>query len=219
MITLILEGIPQFKTYVQLFIPRFLSMAIIPITLFFYVFMMDGLSGIILAVVLPILIVFLILLGYAAQRQMDAQLDTYKLLSRHFVDSLRGLVTLKYLGRSKAHEKAIENVSNKYRIATNRTLRVAFLSTFALDFFTSLSIAIIAVELGVRLINGNIGLEPALAILILAPDYFAPVRELGNDFHATMDGKEAGEEIRGILAEKTVDRKRLTNCTRVDSKQ
>ncbi len=209
MITLILEGIPQFKTYVQLFIPRFLSMAIIPITLFFYVFMMDGLSGIILAVVLPILIVFLILLGYAAQRQMDAQLDTYKLLSRHFVDSLRGLVTLKYLGRSKAHEKAIENVSNKYRIATNRTLRVAFLSTFALDFFTSLSIAIIAVELGVRLINGNIGLEPALAILILAPDYFAPVRELGNDFHATMDGKEAGEEIRGILAEKTVDRKDL----------
>lgn len=203
-ITLILEGIPQFKTYVQLFIPRFLSMAIIPFVLFLYVFRMDIISGIILAVVLPILIVFLILLGITAQKQMDAQLDTYKLLSRHFVDSLRGLVTLKYLGRSKAHEKAIENVSNKYRIATNRTLRVAFLSTFALDFFTSLSIAIIAVELGVRLVSGNIGLEPALAILILAPDYFAPVRELGNDFHATMDGKEAGEEIRGLLAEETV---------------
>lgn len=214
MITLILEGIPQFKTYVQLFIPRFMSMAIIPIVLFFYVFMMDGLSGIILAVVLPILIVFLILLGFTAQKQMDAQLDTYKLLSRHFVDSLRGLVTLKYLGRSKAHEKAIENVSNKYRIATNRTLRVAFLSTFALDFFTSLSIAIIAVELGVRLISGNIGLEPALAILILAPDYFAPVRELGNDFHATMDGKEAGEEIRGLLAEKTVERTDLPTVSK-----
>lgn len=210
MITLILEGIPQFKTYVQLFIPRFMSMAIIPLVIFVYVVTADWLSGIILAVVLPILIVFLILLGITAQKQMDAQLDTYKLLSRHFVDSLRGLVTLKYLGRSIAHEKAIENVSNKYRIATNRTLRVAFLSTFALDFFTSLSIAIIAVELGTRLITGNIGLEPALLILILAPDYFAPVRELGNDFHATMDGKEAGEEIRGLLAEKTVAQQTTT---------
>lgn len=204
LITLLMEGIPQFKTYIHLFIPRFMSMAIVPLVLFIYIFSMDRLSGIILALVLPILIVFLILLGFAAQKQMDAQLDTYKLLSRHFVDSLRGLVTLKYLGRSKAHEKAIENVSNKYRIATNRTLRVAFLSTFALDFFTSLSVAIIAVELGVRLVSGNIGLEPALAILILAPDYFAPVRELGNDFHATMDGKEAGEEIRQILQEETI---------------
>lgn len=209
MITLVLEGIPQFKTYLQLYIPRFMSMGIIPLVLFLYVFKMDRLSGTILAVVLPILIVFLILLGITAQKQMDAQLDTYKLLSRHFVDSLRGLMTLKYLGRSKAHEKAISNVSNEYRIATNRTLRVAFLSTFALDFFTSLSIAIIAVELGVRLINGGIGLEPALAILILAPDYFAPVRELGNDFHATMDGKEAGEEINELLKEKTVEKTNL----------
>lgn len=213
-ITLILEGIPQFKTYVQLYIPRFMSMGIIPLVLFVYVFSVDRLSGIILAVVLPILIVFLILLGMTAQKQMDAQLDTYKLLSRHFVDSLRGLVTLKYLGRSQAHEKAIENVSNKYRIAMNRTLRVAFLSTFALDFFTSMSIAIIAVELGVRLISGGMGLEAALLILILAPDYFAPVRELGNDFHATMDGKEAGEEIRQLLAEETVDRTNLSSLPR-----
>ncbi|AOV06196.1 thiol reductant ABC exporter subunit CydD [Sporosarcina ureilytica] len=208
-ITLVLEGIPQFKTYLQLFIPRLMSMGIIPFVLFIYVFTVDRLSGIILAVVLPILIAFLILLGFAAQKQMDAQMDTYRLLSRHFVDSLRGLVTLKYLGRSKSHQKAIENVSDKYRIATNRTLRVAFLSTFALDFFTSMSIAIIAVELGVRLISGHIGLEAALAILILAPDYFSPVRELGNDYHATMDGKEAGEQIRGLLAEKTIAQKNL----------
>ncbi|MBS4205880.1 thiol reductant ABC exporter subunit CydD [Lederbergia citrea] len=205
LITLALEGIPQFKTYLELFIPRFMSMGIIPFVLFLYIFAIDRISGIILAVVMPILIAFLILLGFAAQKQMDAQLDTYKLLSRHFVDSLRGLVTLKYLGRSKSHQKAIEIVSNKYRIATNRTLRVAFLSTFSLDFFTSLSVAVIAVELGLRLINGHIGLEAALAILILAPKYFLPVRELGNDYHATMDGKEAGEQIRELLAEKTSD--------------
>lgn len=199
MITLCLEGIPNFRTYLELFIPRFIATVCIPIVLLIYVFTIDMASGIVLTLVMPILIVFLILLGLLAQKQIDAQWDTYQLLSRHFVDSLRGLVTLKYLGQSKAHQGAIETVSNKYRIATNRTLRVAFLSTFSLDFFASLSVAVVAVELGLRLINGNIGFEAALTILILAPEYFLPVRDLGNDYHATMDGKEAGEKIRELL--------------------
>ncbi|GIN74696.1 ATP-binding/permease protein CydC [Bacillus sp. J14TS2] len=204
LVTLVMEGIPQFRTYLRLFIPRVIAMVCVPIILFIYVTTLDLASGVILAVVMPIMIIFLILLGMAAQKQMDAQWETYQLLSRHFVDSLRGLVTLKYLGKSKSHAKSIETVSNKYRIATNRTLRVAFLSTFSLDFFASLSVAIIAVELGLRLINGHIILLPALLILILAPEYFLPVRELGNDYHATMDGKEAGEKIHQILAMKTI---------------
>ncbi|MBE1555911.1 thiol reductant ABC exporter subunit CydD [Sporosarcina limicola] len=203
LVTLALEGIPKFKKYLELFIPRVLSMAIIPAVLLVYVFTMDIMSGVTLLVVMPILIIFLILIGLVSQNKIDAQMDTYRLLSRHFVDSLRGLVTLKYLGRSKAHEQAIATVSDKYRIATNRSLRYAFMSSFSLDFFSSLSIAVVAVELGLRLINGTVFLEPALTILILAPEYFMPVRDLGNDFHATMDGKEASEQIRGILDEKT----------------
>ncbi len=199
MITLSLEGIPKFRTYLELFIPRFIANICIPIVLLIYILKVDVASAIILAVVMPIMIVFLVLLGLIAQKQIDAQWDTYQLLSRHFVDSLRGLVTLKYLGQSKAHQGAIETVSNKYRIATNRTLRVAFLSTFSLDFFASLSVAVVAVQLGLRLINGNMELGPALTILILAPEYFLPVRELGNDYHATMDGKEAGESIHHLL--------------------
>ncbi|MBS4198388.1 thiol reductant ABC exporter subunit CydD [Bacillus sp. FJAT-49732] len=199
LITLCLEGIPNFRTYLKLFIPRFVATICIPIMLLIYVLKVDIASGIILAVVMPIMIIFLILLGLTAKKQIEAQLDTYQLLSRHFVDSLRGLVTLKYLGKSKSHQEAIKSVSNKYRIATNRTLRVAFLSTFSLDFFSSLSVAVVAVELGLRLINGGIGLESALTILILAPEYFLPVRELGNDYHATMDGKEAGEKIHSLL--------------------
>jgi len=199
MITLCLEGIPKFRTYVELFIPRFIANICIPIALLIYILKVDLTSAIVLAVVMPVMIVFLVLLGLIAQKQIDAQWDTYQLLSRHFVDSLRGLITLKYLGQSKAHQGAIETVSNKYRIATNRTLRVAFLSTFSLDFFASLSVAIVAVGLGLRLINGNIDLGPALTILILAPEYFLPVRELGNDYHATMDGKEAGETIQKLL--------------------
>ena len=115
------------------------------------------------------------------------------------MDSLRGLVTLKFLGRSKGHRDAIYSVSHKYRISTNRTLRVAFLSTFSLDFFSSLSVALVAVELGIRLIEGHIDFLSALTVLILAPEYFLPVRELGNDYHATMDGKEAGKQIHRLL--------------------
>lgn len=201
-ITLTLEGISKFRTYLELFIPRFIANICIPIAILIYLVKLDLPSAIILAIVMPIMIIFLVLLGLIAQKKIDAQWETYQLLSRHFVDSLRGLVTLKYLGQSKVHEKAIATVSHKYRMATNRTLRVAFLSTFSLDFFSSLSVALVAVELGLRLINGQISLEPALIILILAPEYFRPVRELGNDYHATMDGKEAGESIHRLLAEK-----------------
>ena len=200
LITLTVEGIPKFRKYLELFIPRVTAMAVIPAVVVLFVFTKDILSGAILVIVLPVLILFLILIGIVSKRRIDDQMETYRLLSRHFVDSLRGLVTLKYLGRSKSHEKAIETVSNKYRIATNRALRYAFLSSFALDFFASLSVAIVAVELGFRLINGGVGLEMALAVLILAPEYFTPVRELGNDFHATVDGQDAGNEIRAILA-------------------
>lgn len=200
MITLALEGIPGFRTYLELFIPRAISMMVIPIAVLIYVFAFDVLSGIVLLLTMPILIAFLILLGLVAQKYANAQWGSYQLLSRHFVDSLRGLLTLKYLGRSKSHKYAIKAVSEKYRIATNKSLRLAFLSSFSLDFFTSLSVAVVAVELGIRLIDGVIGLQAALTILILAPEYFQPIRDLGNDYHATMDGKDAGKQINRMLS-------------------
>ncbi len=202
-ITLALEGIPSFRTYLELFIPRAISMMMIPLAVLIYVFIFDIISGIVLLLTMPILIAFLILLGVVAQRYANAQWGSYQLLSRHFVDSLRGLLTLKYLGRSKSHQNAIKSVSEKYRIATNKSLRLAFLSSFSLDFFTSLSVAVVAVELGIRLIDGGIGLQAALTVLILAPEYFQPIRDLGNDYHATMDGKDAGKQIHRLLAQST----------------
>ncbi|PID21523.1 thiol reductant ABC exporter subunit CydD [Sporosarcina sp. P3] len=203
LVTLGLEGVPKFRKYLELLIPRTLAMAIVPFVIVVYVFALDIMSAVTLIIVLPILIIFLILIGLVSKKKIDEQMDTYRLLSRHFVDSLRGIVTLKYLGRSQAHEQSIAIVSNKYRVATNRSLRYAFLSSFSLDFFASLSVAVVAVELGLRLINGQILLEPSLAILILAPEFFSPVRELGNDFHATADGKDASLQIHSILEEET----------------
>src|SRR5699024_5046330 len=129
----------------------------------------------------PIVIIFMILLGLAAQKMADKQYATYRILANHFTDSLKGLETLKYLGKSIAHARNINQRVDQYRRATNRTLRIAFLSSFALDFFSSLSIAFVAVALGYRLIDGSISLMSPLTILLLAPEYLLPTKQVGSD--------------------------------------
>ena len=199
-VTLVMEGMLRFRRYLELIYVKFINMAIIPAVVCLAIFFENIRSALLLVVALPILIAFMILLGLAAKGKADRQYESYQMLSNHFVDSLRGLETLKYLGLSKQHINKIVAVSEKYRRSTMETLRVAFLSSFALDFFTMLSIATVAVFLGMGLINGTMELRPALMILILAPEYFLPIRELGADFHATLDGKNAGSKIEDILA-------------------
>lgn len=202
LVTLAMEGIAQYRQYLQLFLPKMVNMAVIPVMVLVYVWTLDETSAVILIVTLPILIVFMILLGLVAQRKAAKQWRSYEKLSNHFTDSLRGLETLRYLGISKKHSRNIAEVSKRYRKATMSTLKVAFLSSFALDFFSMLSIATVAVFLGLRLIEGDLLLLPALTALMLAPEYFLPVREVGNDYHATLNGKEANEAIQVILEEK-----------------
>ncbi|WP_054950089.1 ABC transporter ATP-binding protein/permease [Numidum massiliense] len=203
LVTLALEGVSQLRTYIELYLPRLVGTAILPVVIVAYVFWQDKMSAVLLIVTVPIIIVFMILLGLAAKKQMDKQWQSYRILSNHFVDTLRGLETLKFLGQSKRHKTAIARVSDQYRSATVRTLRVAFLSSFALDFFTSLAVAFVAVGLGWRLVDGTIGLSTALTVLILAPEYFLPIRDVGADFHATLDGQTAEENIEAILAHPT----------------
>jgi ATP-binding cassette, subfamily C, bacterial CydD len=203
-VTLVMEGIAKFRRYLELFLPKFMNTIFIPAIICIFIFSKNTRSAVILVLTLPILIVFMILLGLAAKTKADSQFASYQLLSNHFVDSLRGLETLKYLGLSHDHINKIKIVSEKYRNATMSTLRIAFLSTFALDFFTMLSIATIAVFLGLGLINGSMELQSALAILILAPEYFLPIREVGADYHATLDGKNAGEKIQEIIDKKSL---------------
>lgn len=202
LVTLAMEGIAQYRQYLQLFLPKMVNMAVIPAMVLIYVWTLDDTSAVILIVTLPILIIFMILLGLVAQRKAAKQWRSYEKLSNHFTDSLRGLETLRYLGISKKHSRNIGEVSKRYRKATMSTLKVAFLSSFALDFFSMLSIATVAVFLGLRLIEGELLLLPALTALMLAPEYFLPVREVGNDYHATLNGKEANEAMQVILEEK-----------------
>ncbi|WP_332237562.1 thiol reductant ABC exporter subunit CydD [Sporolactobacillus sp. KGMB 08714] len=200
LVTLTLEGAAQVRQYLELFIPKMAANGILPLMILIYVFTEDRMSALILLLTMPVLIIFLILLGLAAQKKMDDRWASYRVLSNHFIDSLRGLSTLCYLGLGKRHQQSIERVSDKYRVMTMKTLRLAFLSSFALDFFTMLSIAFVAVSLGLRLIDGHILLDPALIVLILAPEYFLPIRELGQDYHATLDGKEAAHKLNALAS-------------------
>lgn len=198
LVTLALEGVSQTETYLKLFLPKLAAMIVIPPMTASYMAVFDAFSAGIVITAVPILLFFLVMLGIAARRKADRQYETYQTLSNHFTDSLRGLETLKLLGLSKRYDRNIGEVSERYRKSTMATLRVAFLSTFALDFFTSLSIAIVALFLGLRLIEGELLLYPALTVLILAPEFFLPIREFGTDYHATLDGKNSMAAIKRI---------------------
>lgn len=205
-VTMALEGISQVENYIKLFLPKIFNMLVIPTFIFIYTLTLDIRSAVVLVVVLPTLLFFLIILGKAAKYRADKQYKTYQLLSNHFVDSLRGLETLRLLGLSKDYDRNIEQVSERYRKSTIATLVIAFLSSFSLQFFTSLSVAIIALFLGLGLIDGEITLYPALVILILAPEYFQPIRDFGSDYHATLDGKNALTEIHRIIQTKDLQK-------------
>ncbi|EOL42416.1 thiol reductant ABC exporter subunit CydD [Enterococcus phoeniculicola] len=211
MTTMALDGINQVENYIHLILAKIMNMMIIPWLILIVVFLLDWQSGIVLLIVFPIIIIFMIVLGYAAQSKADKQYHAFQVLSNHFIDSLRGIDTLKLFGLSKGYGKSIFHTSERFRKATMSTLKIAILSTFALDFFTTLSVAVVAVLLGLRLINGAILLFPALTVLILAPEYFLPIRDFSSDYHATLDGKNAMTAVNAVLThpEKEVVQKDL----------
>ncbi|KID42360.1 thiol reductant ABC exporter subunit CydD [Fructilactobacillus fructivorans] len=199
MVTLALEGIDKVENYLNLILQKTINLAVIPWIILIYSFFVNWLSAVVMLLVFPVIILFMVILGLAAQAKSDRQYSGFKEMSNNFIDSMRGLKTLKLFGLSKRYGDNIYRVSENYRKSTMSVLKVALLSTFALDFFTTMSIAIVAVLLGVKLINGTVTLLPALIILILCPDYFLPVRDYGNDYHATLDGKNAMTDIHHIL--------------------
>ncbi|GEO65375.1 thiol reductant ABC exporter subunit CydD [Companilactobacillus nantensis] len=199
LVTSALDGIDLVENYFKLIFTKLMNMSIIPPVLLVYIYMQNVASGITLTVIVPLVILFMIILGLAAQSKADAQYKQYTILSNHFLDALRGLPTLKMLGLSKRYAKNIYTVSDEYRRRTMNTLRIAILSTFALDWLTTLGIAILAVFLGLGLINNSFPLFPALVTLILAPEYFLPLRDFSNDYHATLNGKNALNAIFEIL--------------------
>lgn len=192
-------GLDNVKNYFQLLLVKVFDLGIIPWLILLYIFYLKWEQGLFLLLIFPVVIIFFIILGLAAQSKADAEFANFKNLNNRFVDALRGLPTLKQLGLADDYSQQIYRISEDYRQTTMRTLRIAMTSTFALDFFTTLSIAVVAVFLGFDLLDGKMTLLPALTILILAPEYFLPLRNFSDDYHATLNGKNALTDVLGML--------------------
>ena len=164
------------------------------------VFPVDWVSGSIMLVMYPVIVFYMGLIGATAKAAASLQHEEYQRLSNHFIDSMRGIDTLKLFGRGRRHGQLIYEVSERFREATVKTLRIATLSGSVLDLISTLSLAAVAIMLGFRLVDGSIAFFPALFVLVLVPEYFKPIREFASDYHASLDGKNALASIQGIIA-------------------
>src|SRR5215207_5112394 len=193
------EGIEALDAYYSQYLPQLVITALIPISILIVVFPIDLLSGIVMLVTAPLIPYFMIMIGKGAEIVTKRQYQTLSRLSAHFLDSLQGLTTLKLFGQSKAHAKNIEKVSNQFRDRTLSVLRITFLSALALELLATLSTAVIAVEIGFRLLYARMEFLEAFFILVLAPEFYLPLRMLGARFHAGMSGTTAAKRIYEIL--------------------
>ncbi|MGE5072867.1 MAG: thiol reductant ABC exporter subunit CydD, partial [Anaerolineae bacterium] len=193
------EGIEALDAYFSQYLPQLVVSTLVPVSILLLVFPLDPLSVIVLLLTAPLIPFFMYMIGRGAEAVTKRQYESLSRLSAHFLDSLQGLTTLKLFGQSKAQAANIARVSDQYRDTTLKVLQVTFLSAFALELLATISTAIIAVEVGLRLLYGQMQFQQALFLLILAPEFYLPLRMLGLRFHAGMAGTSAARRIFEIL--------------------
>ena len=179
--------------------PALALAALVPLTILVVVFPLDLLSGVVFLLTAPLIPLFMVLIGNLAQSLTQRQWQTLSRLSAYFLDVLQGLTTLKMLGRSQAQVEKIARLSDQFRQKTMDVLRVTFLSALVLELVATLSTAVVAVEIGLRLLYGKLSFEQAFFVLLLAPEFYLPLRTLGARFHSGMSGVEAARRIFQIL--------------------
>jgi ATP-binding cassette subfamily C protein CydCD len=189
------RGIDSLDAYYARYLPQLVLAVIVPIAILATVLGQDLISAIIIAVTIPLIPIFMALIGMYTKTRVDRQWRTLASLSGHFLDLISGLPTLVIFGRAKAQADAIRAMGDRYRSSTMSVLRISFLSSFALELLASLSVALVAVSVGLRLAEGQIQYAPALFVLILAPEAFLPLRLVGQHFHAAAEGLGAATRI------------------------
>ncbi|MEU9867188.1 thiol reductant ABC exporter subunit CydD [Actinomadura sp. NPDC048021] len=197
--TLATRGIDALDDYFSRYLPQLVLAVIVPVAVGARILLGDWLSAVTIAATLPLIPVFAILVGLTTQRRMDRQWRSLSLLSAHFLDVVAGLPTLKIFGRARAQADRIREITGRHRRATMSTLRIAFLSALVLEVLSTLSVALVAVSIGLRLVEGGLGLETALLVLILAPEAYLPLRQVGAQYHASVEGLTAAARIFEVL--------------------
>ncbi|MEV5080310.1 thiol reductant ABC exporter subunit CydD [Streptomyces sp. NPDC056159] len=199
LVALATRGVDALDDYFSRYLPQLGLAVAVPVAVLVRIVTEDWVSAAIIVATLPLIPVFMMLIGWATQSRMDRQWRLLSQLSGHFLDVVAGLPTLKVFGRAKAQAESIRRITGEYRRATMRTLRIAFLSSFALELLATLSVALVAVTIGMRLVSGDMDLYIGLVILVLAPEAYLPLRQVGAQYHAAAEGLAAAEEIFAVL--------------------
>ena len=192
-------GLDGLDGYFTGYLPALMLAVAVPLAVLCAITVADPLSGIIVVLTLPLVPLFGALIGMATGEQARQRMDALARLAHHFHDVVAGLTTLRVFGKARAQRERIGEVTGDYRRATIATLRLAFLSSFALELIATMSVALVATEIGLRLAYGNLGLRAGLFVLILAPEAYLPLRNLGTQFHAAADGLAAAGAVFAVL--------------------
>lgn len=195
------RGLDGLDNYFARFLPQLILSFVVPVVVIGVIFTQDWLSALIVIVTLPLIPVFMVLIGKRTEHAQRRQWQNLIRLGGHFLDVVRGLPTLKIFGRSQAQVSRVQEIGENYRKTTMKVLRISFLSSLALELLATLSVAIIAVEIGVRLVDGTLMLFVGLFVLLLAPEAYLPLRLVGQHFHASQEGVTAVEAAFRVLDE------------------
>jgi thiol reductant ABC exporter CydD subunit len=193
------RGVDALDGYFSLYLPQLLLAVIVPVVVIVAVLTNDWISAAIIAVTIPLIPLFMALVGASTRERMDRQLRTLERLAGHFLDVVAGLPTLKVFGRAKAQAAAIREMTERYRETAMSTLRITFLSSLILELVATISVAVVAVAIGLRLLGGTLDLRTGLFALVLAPEAYLPLRLLGANYHASAEGMAAAEQVFEVL--------------------
>nr|WSY53450.1 thiol reductant ABC exporter subunit CydD [Streptomyces sp. NBC_00886] len=199
LVALATRGVDALDDYFSRYLPQLGLAVVVPVAVLARIVTEDWVSAAIIVGTLPLIPLFMVMIGWATQSRMDRQWQLLSRLSGHFLDVVAGLPTLKVFGRAKAQAESIRRITGEYRQATMRTLRIAFVSSFALELLATLSVALVAVTIGMRLVHGDMDLYIGLVVLVLAPEAYLPLRQVGAQYHAAAEGLAAAEEIFSVL--------------------
>lgn len=193
------HGVDALEPFFARYLPQLALGALIPIVIVVWVARLDWVSAVVFIVTVPLIPLFMVLIGTLADRRTSRRWDALQRLGGYFLDVLEGITTLKVFGRAAERLSTIRDVSEQYRAETMSTLRIAFLSALVLELLSAVSTALVAVTIGLRLLEGTLQFEYGLGILILAPEVYLPLRRTGTEFHAAKEGIRAADSIFGIL--------------------
>jgi thiol reductant ABC exporter CydD subunit len=193
------QGVDALEAYFAGYLPQLVLATVVPVAVIGWVITLDPITAGILALTVPLLILFMVLIGKGARTQAERRWRALALLGAHFLDVVQGLATLRAYGREDAQEQTLAEVGERYRSETMATLKTAFLSAFVLELCAMIGTALVAATIGVQLISGTLGLQAGLTVLLLAPEMYGPLRQVGQQFHASTDASTASDAIFGAL--------------------